>query len=61
MDRAISAPISSCTDIVDAYLIKEESDPRSYTEGSDNDKYYFSATMEAYDLIKFAVSAFKKK
>lgn len=61
MDKGISSPITAASEVLDAYLIKSESDPRIYTDGADNDKYYIGATMEAYDLVKIAVNQFKKK
>ena len=60
MDKGIAAPITAASEVLDAYLIQAESDPRIYTGGSDNDKYYIGATMEAYDTVKIAVNQFKK-
>jgi hypothetical protein len=61
MDKGLTSPISAASEVVDAYLIKEESDPRIYSESSDNDKYYLGATLEAYNLVTLAVNQFKKK
>ena len=60
MDKGIASPITAASEVLDAYLIQAESDPRIYTEGADNDKYYIGATMEAYDLVKIAINQFKK-
>ena len=61
MDKGLTAPVSAASEVVDAYLIKEESDPRIYSEAPENDVYYIGATMEAYSLVKMAVNQFKKK
>mgnify|MGYP000903571939 FL=1 len=61
MDKALSNPISSCAEVLDAYIIKEESDPRIYSESQENDAYYMGATMEVYSIIKISNNKFKKK
>ena len=60
MDKALISPVSAASEIVDAYLIKEESDARIYDEKSENDMYYIGAAMEAYNLIQVAVNQLKK-
>jgi hypothetical protein len=61
MDKGLTAPVSAASEIVDSYLLKEESDPRIYSESPDNDKYYIGATLEAYNMVTLAVNQFKKK
>ncbi len=61
MDKGLTQPISAASEVVDAYLIKEASDPRIFSEAPENDVYYIGATMEAYSLVKMAVNQFKKK
>ena len=61
MDKGLTQPISAASEVVDAYLIKEESDERIYSEAPENDVYYIGATMEAYNLVKMAVNQYKKK
>ena len=61
MDKGLTQPITAASEIVDAYLIKEESDSRIYDEKSDNDKYYIGATYAAYALVTMSVNQFKKK
>lgn len=61
MDKGLTAPVSAASEIVDAYLIREESDPRIYSEDPNNDRFYIGATMEAYATIKIAINQFKKK
>ena len=61
MDKGLTNPITAASEIVDAYLIKEESDPRIWDEKQVNDKYYIGAAYEAYNLVTMAVNQFKKK
>ena len=61
MDKGLTSPISAASEVVDAYLIKEESDARIYSEDSKSDKYYIGATLEAYNMVTLAVNQFKKK
>jgi len=61
MDKGLTSPITAASEVVDAYLIKEESDSRIYNESPENDKYYLGATLEAYNLVTLAVNQFKKK
>lgn len=61
MDKGLTQPMSAASEVVDAYLIKEDSDPRIYSEAQENDKYYLGAVLSAYNLIQLAVNQFKKK
>jgi hypothetical protein len=61
MDKGLTSPVTAASEVVDGYLIKEESDPRIYSEAPENDKYYLGATLEAYNLVTLAVNQFKKK
>ena len=61
MDKGLVSPVTAASEIVDAYLIKEESDSRIYDEKPENDKYYLGAVMEAYSLVTMAVNQLKKK
>ena len=61
MDKAMESPVSADSEIIDAYLIKEESDSRIYSESPENDEYYMGAALEAYSFIRFAANTFKKK
>jgi hypothetical protein len=58
---AQQSSISTMAELLDAYLIKEDSDIRIYSEAPENDKYYFGATMAAIDFIKVQPSILKKK
>lgn len=61
MDKGLTSPVTAASEVVDAYLIKEDSDPRIYSEAAENDKYYLGAVLEAYNHIVLAVNQFKKK
>jgi hypothetical protein len=61
MDKGLTAPATAAAEVVDAFLIKEESDQRIWDEKPENDRYYLGATMEAYNLISMAVNQLKKK
>lgn len=60
MDKGLTQPITAASEIVDAYLIKEESDSRIYDEKPENDVYYIGAVKEAYGMIELAVNQLKK-
>jgi len=47
--------------MLDSVLIKEESDPRIYSERSEDDEIYLGAVMAALDLIKVGQNTLKKK
>jgi hypothetical protein len=61
MDKGLSQPATAASEVVEAFLIKEESDSRIWDEKPENDKYYLGATMEAYNMINMAINQFKKK
>lgn len=61
LDKALSGAVTAATELMDAILIKEESDPRIYSEASENDKYYFGAAMACQQTIAVSVNQFKKK
>lgn len=61
MDKGLTTPVTAASEIVDAYLIKEESDPRIWSEDQSNDKYYLGACWEAYNIVTMAINQFKKK
>jgi len=61
MDKGLTSPATAAAEVLDAYLIKDESDARIYEEKPENDMYYLGATMEAYNLISMAINQVKKK
>ncbi len=61
LDKGMTSPMTASAEMVDAYLIREDSDARIWDEKPGNDKYYLGATMIANDLIKMSINQFKKK
>jgi hypothetical protein len=61
MDKGLTSPITAASEILDAYLLKADSDTRIYDENPNNDNYYLGATMEAYNMITMSINQFKKK
>lgn len=61
MDKGMTSPATAAAEVVEAYIIKECSDPRIWEEKPENDVYFLGATMEAYNMIGMAVNRFKKK
>ena len=61
MDKSLMGAYSTVNSILEAYILKDESDPRIYSEAPENDKYNIGATQEMYSLIQLAINQFKKK
>jgi len=61
LDKSIMGGFSAAAEMLDSVLLKEHSDPRIYSERSEDDKIYLGAVMAAYDLVKFSVNTLKKK
>jgi hypothetical protein len=61
IDKGMSNPFSAASDVVDAYIIKEESDERLYSENPKYDKYYLGACGVAQSIIQTSINQFKKK
>lgn len=61
LDKSVMGGFSAAAEMLDTVLIKEHSDPRIYSERSEDDKIYLGAVMAAYDLVKFSVNTLKKK
>jgi hypothetical protein len=61
MDRAMQGVFTAASSVLDAYLIKEESDARISSFAPENDKYYLGAVQATQSLITIAVDLFKKK
>jgi hypothetical protein len=61
MDKGLTQPATAAAEVLEGYLIKEESDSRIWIESPENDPYYLGATMEAYNMINMSVNQFKKK
>ncbi|RYD54883.1 MAG: hypothetical protein EOP56_18110 [Sphingobacteriales bacterium] len=60
MDKMHASPSTAGVTIFESGLIKEESDPRLYTESPDNDKYYLGAIREVVNLVTVAINQLKK-
>ena len=61
MDKALTSAVTAASNVLDAYLIREASDERIYSENPANDSYYIGASMVVYEMVKMAVDQFKKK
>jgi hypothetical protein len=61
LDKAVQGMTSAAAQMLDSVLIKEESDPRIYSERSEDDEIYLGAVMAALDLIKVGQNTLKKK
>jgi len=61
LDKSVMGGFSAAAEMLDSVLLKEHSDPRIYSERSEDDKIYLGAVMAAYDLVKFSVNTLKKK
>lgn len=61
LDKSVMGSFSAASEMLESVLLKEHSDPRIYSERSEDDKIYLGAVMAAYDLVKFSVNTLKKK
>jgi hypothetical protein len=61
MDKSVMGAFTAAAEILEACLIREESDPRIFSEKAEHDKIYMGAVMACYDTVKYSVSTFKKK
>ena len=61
MDKSLVGMYSATGEMLDVILLREHSDPRIYSERSEDDKYYLGAVMASYELIKVAVNKADKK
>lgn len=61
LDKSVMGGFSAASEMLESVLLKEHSDPRIYSEKSEDDKIYLGAVMAAYDLVKFSVNTLKKK
>jgi hypothetical protein len=60
MDRVTLGPMLALEELYPILLIKEESDPRMYSEDQAYDDVYMGAVMAVYNAIKMKVNTFKK-
>lgn len=63
LDKTLMGSFSAAAEMLDVILIKDESDPRLYSEKPEHDKFYLGAVKAAQDLIQISIeqSAAKKK
>jgi hypothetical protein len=61
MDRLLQGPMIASSELLDVCLLKEDSDPRLYSEKPEHDIFYIGACTAARDIIKQSVDLFKKK
>lgn len=62
LDAGLSkGPVTAAGELLEAILIKEESDERMWVEKPEYDKYFLGASMAAMELIKVSQDLFKKK
>lgn len=61
MDKAMTSPVTAASELFEAILLKDDSDPRFSSTHADHDKYYLGGTMEAFKQVEMAVNTFKKK
>jgi hypothetical protein len=64
--RALDAAIQKGTtvaagELLEALIIRDESDPRIFSDESQYDEFYFGASMACFELINISQNAFKKK
>jgi len=61
LDMALQAPFSCAESVYDAYVIKEESDPRLWNKQPENDAFYLGGLKVASDIVQMYSNQFKKK
>ncbi len=61
LDKSVMSAMTAASELLDMCLIKEESDPRMYSEAIENDKIYIGACMAASAIIRYSTNQFKKK
>jgi hypothetical protein len=60
LDKGLISPVTAASELMDVVLIKEESNPRIYSEKSEDDSIYLGAVMACYETIKVSVNQIKK-
>jgi hypothetical protein len=53
--------VTAAGELMEAMLIKEESDQRLYVDRPEYDKFYLGASMACMELVKVSQEQFKKK
>lgn len=60
LDKGMISPISAAAELFEAILIRDESNPRIFSEKPEDDSIYMGAVMECYNTIKVSVNQLKK-
>jgi hypothetical protein len=61
LDKSVMGGFSAAAEVLDSILIKEESDPRIYSENPEHDSIYLGAVSACYELITLNRNLLKKK
>lgn len=61
LDKTLTGMMVASAELLEAIILKEESDPRIMSEAPEYDKYYLGAVMAAQSIIKYSANTFKKK
>lgn len=61
LDKSVMGGYSAASEVLESVLLKEHSDPRIYSERTEDDSIYLGAVAAVYDLIKLSVNQAKKK
>ena len=57
LDKSVMGGFSAAAEMLETVLLKEESDPRIYSERSEDDKIYLGAVMAAISSADFHASS----
>lgn len=60
LDKAVLGSYTASAEVYDAILIKEESDPRLYSESPEDDKCYFGGVQATFALVEILQNQLKK-
>jgi hypothetical protein len=60
-DKASHSPFTAASELLEACLIQEESDPRILSERPEHDKFNLGAAAAALSLLTLSASTYKKK
>ncbi|RYD57288.1 MAG: hypothetical protein EOP56_08235 [Sphingobacteriales bacterium] len=61
MDKMVLQPATAGMDLLEACLLKAESDPRIYSEAPEYDKFYLGAVSFATNMVTLSQNQLKKK
>lgn len=61
MDKAMVGGFSAASAVYEAVIVKEESDPRLYSEAPEHDALVMGGIQAVYSRVQLAVDQFKKK